>query len=226
MKKVGIYRITNLINNKVYIGQSIDIDTRWQMHKYHAFNYNSQHHLHKAFRKYGIENFLFEVIKETYDLDYWEKFLISIHKSQDPKYGYNYQPGGEGGWVYLNNMVKLGKKKHGMTGYIWTEEQRKRMSDGRKNKFCGKDHYLCKMSTEERKKFLKEKSSFTAPWWNNGIIQKRSKTSPGPEWKRGTLKRPNSGEKVRGTKWYNNGIIAVRAKICPDGFRPGRLQKN
>ena len=58
---IGIYKITNKINNKIYIGQSIDIKERWKQHFYKAYNkkesgYNSA--IHQAFRKYGYENFL------------------------------------------------------------------------------------------------------------------------------------------------------------------------
>lgn len=64
-----IYRIKNLINNKVYIGSSTDVETRWRHHKHASFNENDHHYnypLMKAFRKYGIDNFLFEIV-ETVD---------------------------------------------------------------------------------------------------------------------------------------------------------------
>lgn len=64
---IGIYKITNKINNKVYIGQSIDIQRRWCQEKNKAFNENDTAYnqlLSKAFRKYGIDNFNFEVIEE------------------------------------------------------------------------------------------------------------------------------------------------------------------
>lgn len=62
----GIYKITNMLNNECYIGKSIDIDRRWKQHKYRydkaelkCYNY----HLYRAFRKYGIDNFNFEIIE-------------------------------------------------------------------------------------------------------------------------------------------------------------------
>lgn len=64
---IGIYKITNKINNKVYIGQSIDIHRRWHQEKNKAFNENDTAYnqlLSKAFRKHGLDNFTFEVLEE------------------------------------------------------------------------------------------------------------------------------------------------------------------
>lgn len=57
---VGIYKITNNINNKSYIGQSRNIEKRWESHKYSNLDYP----LYKAFRKYKIQNFTFEIIEK------------------------------------------------------------------------------------------------------------------------------------------------------------------
>lgn len=89
----GIYKIENLINHKVYIGQSINIFRRWKDHMRNLKN-NKQTHLYLAMKKYGIENFSFEIIKETYDRDYWEIFLIQIYHATDNKFGYNICSGG------------------------------------------------------------------------------------------------------------------------------------
>lgn len=221
----GIYKITNNVNNKVYIGQSINCHSRWNMHYYSAFHYNSQQHLYKAMRKYGFNNFSFEVIKETYDLDYWERFFIKMYNSQNPKFGYNYQPGGEGGWNYVNDQIKAGLMNHPMNGHVWTDEQKSNMSRGRKGKFSGDDHYLSKMTPEERKLFICNKNKkFTAPWWNNGTKQVRCFEQPGPEWVKGCLEN-SSWHNCKGKKWFNNGEKSVRSFECPDGFVPGRLSK-
>lgn len=59
---VGIYKITNKTNNKAYIGQSVNIEERWRQHKkdYNRIDCS----LYRAFRKYGIENFKFEILEE------------------------------------------------------------------------------------------------------------------------------------------------------------------
>lgn len=65
---IGIYKITNKINGKCYIGQSNDIERRWKEHKNSFSNPNVSDYESKknrAFRKYGIENFDFQVLEET-----------------------------------------------------------------------------------------------------------------------------------------------------------------
>lgn len=103
MKK-GIYKITNKINGKCYIGKSSDIEKRWNYHKI-SFNYEKekQKTLYRAFRKYGIENFTFEILEEMteelYDQfannreEYWILFYNSFNN------GYNETKGGDGGYI-------------------------------------------------------------------------------------------------------------------------------
>ena len=66
MGTVGVYKITNLINNDCYVGSSKNIEERWKqhLHKYDKENrreYN--YHIYRAFRKYGISNFKFEILE-------------------------------------------------------------------------------------------------------------------------------------------------------------------
>ena len=70
----GIYKITNLINDKSYIGKSSNIEGRWE---YHKTRYNDKKEwdktLYSAFRKYGLDNFSFEILEEM-DEQYYNKF--------------------------------------------------------------------------------------------------------------------------------------------------------
>lgn len=99
MRTSGIYKIINKINNKIYVGQSIDIQERWYQHKYKAFDkneigYNSAIHL--AMRKYGVENFSIEIIEECAPelLDERERFWIKKLNCLSPN-GYNILEGGQ-----------------------------------------------------------------------------------------------------------------------------------
>lgn len=90
----GIYKITNTINNKVYIGQSTDIAKRWSAHKNPKVEENTL--LRKAFQKYGIEHFLFEIIEECSieQLNEREIYWIQYYNSYGEQ-GYNMTYGGD-----------------------------------------------------------------------------------------------------------------------------------
>lgn len=60
---IGIYKFTNLINNKTYIGLSNDIARRYKEHLYTAQSGKDNIYFHSALRKYGIKNFSFEVLE-------------------------------------------------------------------------------------------------------------------------------------------------------------------
>lgn len=91
---IGIYKITNKLNNKAYIGQSICIEKRWENHKClngaktpSQRNYN--YPLYRAIRKYGIDNFNFEVIEECSKNELSEKELHYIRHYDCVANGYN-----------------------------------------------------------------------------------------------------------------------------------------
>ena len=95
---IGIYKIVNKINNNIYVGLSVDIYRRWKSHKQRYNNKSDKEYdkvLYKAFRKYGIENFSFEVIEEckVEELRRKEKYWIAFYDSFNN--GYNSTPGGE-----------------------------------------------------------------------------------------------------------------------------------
>ena len=140
----GIYKIENLINHKVYIGQSIDIERRFRNH----INNEASPHLKRAFEKYGIENFSFEIIKETKDLDYWEIFLIQLYRATDKIYGYNSDFGGNARKVCSEeHKQKISKANRGRK---FTNEHKEKLSKakkGRPSTFKGK-----KMTEESRRK--------------------------------------------------------------------------
>lgn len=95
MKK-DIYIITNDINKKVYIGQSVNAHTRFLQHLSEAKLQSNQMLIHKAINKYGAEHFSYSILEsqiENYDERecYWIKYYNSIQPN-----GYNICIGGEG----------------------------------------------------------------------------------------------------------------------------------
>ena len=102
-----IYKITNKINSKIYIGKTTKtLEERFLKHKYNHKTQNT--YLYKAMRKYGIENFVIEVLEITTHLDEREKYWISTMKPQ-----YNMTAGGEGGNTSSSpNFISAMKKYH------------------------------------------------------------------------------------------------------------------
>lgn len=97
-----IYKITNLINNKIYIGQTLVTEPqRWQNHIWHAYNNpdNDCVYLCNAIKKYGRENFKREILEEVNDsneLNKKEIYYIKLYNSTNPDIGYNISMGGGG----------------------------------------------------------------------------------------------------------------------------------
>ena len=97
----GIYKITNKITQKVYIGQSVDIRRRWTAHinilnDTNANAIEKSSAIHQSMLKYGIENFTFEIVElcSIDQLNDREKFWIQSYNSY--LRGYNETIGGDG----------------------------------------------------------------------------------------------------------------------------------
>lgn len=102
----AIYKITNVLNGKCYIGQSVDPHKRFVSHCSRANNDSDNSPIHSAIKKYGKENFKLEILEWTEDYNRREKELIQEYNSLSPN-GYNIALGGE------NPPVYYGEKHHG-----------------------------------------------------------------------------------------------------------------
>lgn len=104
-----IYKITNIVNNKVYIGlTTTSIENRWNCHI--RDSKKNPRHLYSSIRKYGIENFKIEKIDEINDfrkLGELERFYIEKYNSTNPNFGYNNTYGGESNQLDGNPRAKL-----------------------------------------------------------------------------------------------------------------------
>ena len=107
----GVYKITNQINGKCYIGQSINIQQRWKDERCGAFNSNDGEYnslKSRAFRKYGLSNFTFEILEECEvdELNQLEALYANLYNSYAPN-GYNISICGDAGFSFhkLNPQI-------------------------------------------------------------------------------------------------------------------------
>ena len=101
---IGIYIYRNKINQKVYIGQSTNIERRIKEHNSRAFQVNSgdyNSNLSRAIRKYGLDNFEINTITSCSkeELDNLEIYYINYYQSYLKEKGYNTNVGDEGGFA-------------------------------------------------------------------------------------------------------------------------------
>lgn len=105
-----IYKITNTVNNKIYIGKTVNtIEYRWHQHICEATNKkNTKILLHKAINKYGHDKFTIEIIEQCDNklLDEKEKLYINLYDSFYTKgKGYNMTQGGDGSCIYNDDEI-------------------------------------------------------------------------------------------------------------------------
>lgn len=106
-----VYKITNKINNKIYIGlTTCSLEYRWSRHLTESRNTGNTKPLYKAIRKYGQDNFSIEILETTNDFQYLgelEREYIKKYESQNPQIGYNLSAGGERNQWDGNPAAKL-----------------------------------------------------------------------------------------------------------------------
>ena len=129
----SIYCITNLINNKKYIGQTskLYLSQRWCEHKLNAKN-GIDGYLYNAIRKYGEDNFQFKILLHKIPIDklnFYESLWIAKLNTKAP-YGYNLTDGGEGtrGFTPWNKGIPRSKETIEKIKSHITDEVREKMS--------------------------------------------------------------------------------------------------
>lgn len=98
---IGIYKITNVKNNKIYVGQSNDIYRRFYEHQ--TKGESSRIPVDVAIQKYGKDSFIYEVLEECDITELNQKETFWIRKLNAIKDGYNCSKGGEQQSIGENN---------------------------------------------------------------------------------------------------------------------------
>lgn len=155
LQKFGIYSITNIINNKKYIGSTAkSFDSRWKKHITNLKNGgHASHHLQSSWNKYGEDNFVFKIEEVVGSLEN----LLNLERDHITKYdsynnGYNENP--DPNFSPMLNKNTQEKVSEGMKKY-W-----ERLKE--------------ELSEDEYKKLCKEKHGHSA--WNKGIKMSEEQT--------------------------------------------------
>ncbi len=117
-----VYKITNKMNGKVYIGQTVrSLEKRWKEHKNSANKTPkySKMYIHRTINKYGFENFKIEVISRANDieeLNYRENYCIRLFNCLAPD-GYNLKTGGNNSRYCEKSKKKISESHKGKKVY-------------------------------------------------------------------------------------------------------------
>lgn len=155
MKKIGIYKITSP-TNKIYIGQSVDIEKRRKT--YMCLNCKNQIKLYNSFLKYGFDNHTFEIIEECTAelLNIREKYFVDFYKTFNTKLGLNIRDGG-GNIAKLSNEQKQ-KISNTLKGKKHTAERIENNRNAQIGKKLSEEHKL-KIKLNNTKPNLGKKAS-------------------------------------------------------------------
>lgn len=180
------YKITNLVNGKVYIGKTNRPTRRWLEHQSRAKGYP----LYSAIQKYGIGNFSFEIVaigETEAEINKCEALYIKQYRSNINRYGksfgYNLTDGGEGiaGWKHSDAIRQQISKSH--IGLKPTEESLRKRSESRtgilhteKTKIQIRDHSATAKLNFETAELIREE--YKAGGTSHAKLAKKYNVSP------------------------------------------------
>ncbi len=195
LEKSGVYKITNIINGKIYVGGAVCFRVRWGQHKYKLKN-DKHHsiHLQRSWDKYGEENFVFkilEIVEDKEKLLKREQHWLDKTECCKREFGYN-----------------ICSTAGSQLGYKHTEEARHKMSNSHKELY--KNGYVSSNLGKKHTKKSKKKMSLALSGKNHPIYgknhskktkKKMSKTHKGKIISEESKKNMSNAQK----KLYENG---------------------
>lgn len=199
-----IYKITNKLNGKIYIGKDVKDNPNY---------FGSGLLIKRAIVKYGIENFSKEILVEcnsNEELNEKEKYWIKYYNSIRP-IGYNISEGGDGGDTFTNhpNKEEYSKNKSIASKKLWenesyrnnmiksrigskrTEETKKKMSESSKNKPKSEEHKKSLSKAWEKRKIEHPHTKETLEKMSKSMLGKNAKNTY-------ELIDPNNNEYITG----------------------------
>lgn len=156
MKSNEVYKITNKITGKIYIGITNQGSGARYRHHWYESRIGEPSPIHRSMAKYGEDNFTLEIIDfaETYEeLKEKEKFWIKEFNSTDRNIGYNLTEGGDGTFGRTHSEETKEKIRQKALGRKISEETKKKMSEARIGKCSDKQREHLKKYQFKQKQF-------------------------------------------------------------------------
>lgn len=161
-KKSGIYQIRNLVDEKRYIGQSIDLHKRKLSHfSILDLNKHDNFHLQNSYNKYRKENFVFEILLycEPFQLTDYEQFFVDQYKNSELLYNARLECVNSNKGMHHSEKSKR-QMSLALKGRCFSDEHRRRLSIAN----SGENHYLWGKHQPEK---IKKKISLALSGENN-----------------------------------------------------------
>lgn len=170
----NIYLITNLIDNKKYVGQASNVEERWYRHSVDYKRLKSRY-LYRAMNKHGIENFIFEIIESNISIDLIserEIFWIEKMSTKAPN-GYNMTSGGEGSHNRILTEESRKKISISLKGTTLPEETKRKMSLAHTKRYENAEERLKMSESHKNNKTLIENATKTMQKVNKNMTKEQ-----------------------------------------------------
>ena len=159
-----VYKITNKVTNKIYIGITNQGSGARYRHHWYESRIGEPSPIHRSMAKYGEDNFTLEIIDfaDTYDeLKEKEKYWIKQYNSTDKSIGYNLTEGGDGTFGRKHSEETKEKIRQKALGRKVSEETKKKMSEAKLGKCSDKQReHLLKLTVGQSKKIYQYDTDF------------------------------------------------------------------
>lgn len=175
-KKWCVYIHINMINNKVYIGQTCqNPKERWR----DGLGYKRQPAMSRAIQKYGWENFLHIILQDNlteFEAKEKEKELIQYFYSNNKDYGYNLTDGGEGSAGHITSEeakyrisqtlkhIYEDKENHPMFGKTHSEQSKQKIREKQKQRWT--NEMRKELSEKQKERFANPENT---PWYGKHL---------------------------------------------------------
>lgn len=204
-----VYKTTNLLNGKIYIGshKTKDLDDNYL---------GSGKYLKRAIKKYGLQNFRKEILyvfESSEEMFSKERELVVIGPET-----YNLKEGGSGGFDYINQVSGNGNKS----------PNRNKLNERQKRSATLLKFYAANpgiLKTPEQRMRAKAAGAIGTAIWTGSHHSEDAKKAIGAA---NSKHQKGSGNSMYGMMWITNGVLSTRigkTDLIPEGFRKGRVQK-